>query len=229
MLRTPDALMNGQGVVSVIESCVPAITNAWAMPSIDMDAILIAIRIATYGEGMDIDSTCPQCNHENRHRLDLNPILLRVRSPDFSETVSIDELIIKLKPLNYMQSNRSNINSFEEQKIIQLINDDDVDGEVKKFQLDQHLKNVVNNSIAQLTDSTESITTSDGEKVTDKNFIAEFYTNASNATIKAVQQKLRDFAEVAGLPPARVQCEECSHDYNVAVTFDYANFFEPLS
>ena len=32
MLRTPDALMNGQGVVSVIESCVPAIQNAWSIP-----------------------------------------------------------------------------------------------------------------------------------------------------------------------------------------------------
>ena len=29
--KTPDALMNGQGVVDVIQSCVPAIKNAWSL------------------------------------------------------------------------------------------------------------------------------------------------------------------------------------------------------
>ncbi|NDB58023.1 hypothetical protein EB001_06220, partial [bacterium] len=58
-IRTPDALMNGQGVVDLIQSCCPNITNAWAMPTIDSDAILVAIRIATNGSNMDIDSKCP--------------------------------------------------------------------------------------------------------------------------------------------------------------------------
>jgi hypothetical protein len=53
-LKTPDALLNGQGVVNVIESCCPAIKDAWAMPSIDVDATLIAIRIASYGNQMDL-------------------------------------------------------------------------------------------------------------------------------------------------------------------------------
>jgi hypothetical protein len=52
VLNTPDALMNGQGVVDVIHSCVPNIKNAWAMPAMDLDAVLIAIRIATYSEKM---------------------------------------------------------------------------------------------------------------------------------------------------------------------------------
>ena len=53
-IKTPDALLNGQATVSVIQSCVPNIKNAWHVPSIDVDAILIAIRIATYGEKMDL-------------------------------------------------------------------------------------------------------------------------------------------------------------------------------
>ena len=31
--RTPDALFNGQALVDVIQSCIPAIKNAWAIPS----------------------------------------------------------------------------------------------------------------------------------------------------------------------------------------------------
>ena len=60
--KTPDALMNGQGVVDVIQSCVPEIKDAWQIKSHDLDTILIAIRIATYGETMDINFTNKNCN-----------------------------------------------------------------------------------------------------------------------------------------------------------------------
>ena len=66
-LRTPDALMNGTSVVDVIQSCCPSITNAWRMPSVDVDAVLIGIRIASYGNEMDFDTRCPYCKAENKH------------------------------------------------------------------------------------------------------------------------------------------------------------------
>jgi len=49
MYKTPDALMNGQATVEVIKSCIPSIKDPWKMPSLDVDACLVAIRIATYG------------------------------------------------------------------------------------------------------------------------------------------------------------------------------------
>ena len=71
MFKTPDALMNGQATVEVIKSCVPAIKNPWQMPSIDLDAVLIAIRLATYGENLDVSSSCPSCGHLNDYILNL--------------------------------------------------------------------------------------------------------------------------------------------------------------
>ena len=50
MLKTPDALLNGQAVVDVIQSCMPNVNDAWAIPNIDLDVILVAIRLATFGE-----------------------------------------------------------------------------------------------------------------------------------------------------------------------------------
>ena len=44
-MKTPDALLNGQATVDMIKSCVPSIVNPWHMPSIDLDAVLVAIRI----------------------------------------------------------------------------------------------------------------------------------------------------------------------------------------
>jgi hypothetical protein len=57
--RTPDALFNGQAVVNVIQSCIPDIRDAWKTPGADLNAILVAIRIASYGHDMDMTVKCP--------------------------------------------------------------------------------------------------------------------------------------------------------------------------
>ena len=67
--KTPDALMNGQGVVDVIQSCIPQIKDAWQVVSYDLDAIFLAIRIATYGETMDITYTLPGTTEKREHTI----------------------------------------------------------------------------------------------------------------------------------------------------------------
>jgi hypothetical protein len=71
MFKTPDALLSGQSTVEVIKSCIPAIQDPWSMPSLDVDAALIAIRIATYGENMEVETNCPHCNAENSYDINL--------------------------------------------------------------------------------------------------------------------------------------------------------------
>jgi len=229
LLRTPDALMNGQGIVSVIQSCIPQILNAWAAPTIDIDAILIAIRIATYGENMDIDSECPNCKAENRNQFNISNALMSLRSPNYDDTLQIDGLTIKFKPLNYLQSTKNNIAQFEEQRLIQVINDESIDDETRKAQFDVHLQKIIESNTNIISLSTASITTEDGTVVTNPEHIKEFYNNANNSVIRAIQDKLKHYAETVALPKPAIKCEECGTEYNVAVTFDYANFFEPLS
>src|SRR5210317_2475467 len=69
-MKTPDALLNGQATVDVIQSCVPNIKNAWHAPSIDLDTILIAIRIATYGETMELTTKVPNTGEEKAFTID---------------------------------------------------------------------------------------------------------------------------------------------------------------
>jgi hypothetical protein len=69
--RTPDALFNGTAVVNVIQSCIPNIKNAWDAPSVDINAILVAIRIASYGHEMELTSQCPKCETVDDYGIDL--------------------------------------------------------------------------------------------------------------------------------------------------------------
>ena len=73
--RTPDALFNGQAVVNVIQSCVPAVKDGWAVPGIDINALLIGIRIASYGHDLEIGTKCPECGTDAEYTVDLRMIL----------------------------------------------------------------------------------------------------------------------------------------------------------
>ena len=107
--KTPDAMINGQATVDVIKSCCPNIKDAWGMPSIDVDSVLIAIRIATYGNSMSFDSKCPHCGEDNTHDVDLGKPLNSLQCPDYSKYMQYKDLKIKFKPQLYFTVNKSNI------------------------------------------------------------------------------------------------------------------------
>jgi hypothetical protein len=224
-LKTPDALMNGSGVADVMTSCVPNIKNAWEMPSIDMDAVLIAIRIASYGHNMDFDSKCPHCQHDNRHTQDLRDSLASVRCPDYDTPVELAELTVKLKPTRYVEANRSKQINFEEQKMLQALESADLDPDVKAVQVSGAMKKLIEIGLEVLTAATESITINHTNIVTNPRHIYEFYENTESAIVKVVQDRLAELNRQAGLVASRVVCEECEKSYQVPIEFDYASFF----
>ena len=134
-MKTPDALLNGASTAHVIESCCPAIKNAWRIPTVDIDAILIAIRIASYGKQLDFKSKCPHCTTENEKAVDLSFILDSINPSDWSQTVNFNGLEIILKPQTYEDYNKNNVSMFEEQRILQLVQDQEISEEekIKKF------------------------------------------------------------------------------------------------
>ena len=78
--KTPDAMLNGQATVDVIKSCCPNILDPWKLINYDMDTLLIAIRIASYGETMDFTANVPVINEEITHTVNLPSLLDDIRS-----------------------------------------------------------------------------------------------------------------------------------------------------
>lgn len=226
-LRTPDALMNGSGVVDVIHSCCPNIVNAWKMPSVDVDAVLIAIRIASYGHNMVVDTTCPFCKEENSHTVDLRISLSSIHSPNYSNTVDIENLKIKIKPQPYFGVNRGNAIGFEEQKIMQAIEKSDLDADGRTKLVAESMKKLLEITIETVSSSTEYIELSDGNQVIDQKFINEFYNNSDGAIVRAIQNRLSELNQEGAIQTQRASCNsaECGKEYEIPLVFDYANFF----
>ena len=222
-IKTPDALMNGQGVVDVIHSCCPSIKNAWATPSVDLDAIFIAIRIASYGSGMDIDSVCPHCGEENRHAVDLTQLLDRIQPPDYAP-VEIDDLTFEFMPQNFKNYNDANLVVYEQQKLIAAITDSTLTDEEKVQQFntifprltDMNVGNIVNNILA---------ITANGSRVTERHHVKEFIMNCDRKVFAQIKQTVDTFADSAKIKSLAAQCTACSGTYSQELTFDQANFF----
>jgi len=225
VLRTPDALMNGQGVVDVIQSCCPAIKDAWYTPSIDLDAILIAIRIASYGSEMDFESRCTHCGHTNKHGINLGQVLAGISSSDYRNLAHYRDLKIKFRPLNYKNVNKNNINDFSEQKLIAVLNSNDLTPEAKNAELQSMITRIHQASVDTCVNSTEYIELPNGQHVDSAVFINEFYQDAASDLIDLMQEYITRYSEESKLKPYDLQCENCTKTYQVAVTFDYSSFF----
>ena len=227
VLKTPDALLNGQGVVDVIQSCCPSIKDAWKMPSIDIDAVIIAIRIASYGNQMEFTSECPHCKTTNDYAVDLSVMLSNITAPNYNNKLVAEDLKFKLKPQAYFSVNRSNMIAFEEQQILRSLGTlEDNPDEAKRI-FNENLLKLVDLNILMLADSTDYIETEDGSIVNDTNFIQEFYKNCDTKIVKAIREKLDEHNLYGGIKPVNVVCqnEECTKEFDITITFDFASFF----
>lgn len=228
--KTPDALMNGQATVDVIQSCVPSIKNAWFMPSIDLDAVLIAIRLATYGEKMDINITVPNTTIKRDYSLDLRTALDELLLAKFEERLVVGQMQVLVRPVTYKEFTDSAIRTFEEQRIYTIVNDDKMDDQTKMNLFHQSFSKLTDITIGLVSNSVTSIEV-EGQTVSDPAHIKEFITNADKEFYNAVVNHVT--SQRAGFSIKPVQIISTEEDlkagapvkFEVPVTFDQSNFF----
>ena len=121
--KTPDALYSGVAISEIIKSCVPNIKDPWSIPTIDLDAILIAIRAATNGNLLDIESTCPSCTESASYNVNLIGLLSKIVVDEYKNNVAIDEMSIAFKPITYKSYNKLNLAQFELEKNVRKMNE----------------------------------------------------------------------------------------------------------
>jgi hypothetical protein len=223
LIKTPDALMNGAGVADVIHSCCPNIKNAWALPSIDLDTILIAIRIASYGAFMDVDTKCPHCGEENLHTIDLRTVMDEVKVADF-KPVTINELTFHFKPQTFKALNSNNLIAYEQQKLIDAITNSDLAEEEKTKQFNTMFPKLTDMNIMALVNCIDYIEVGT-ESVDDATHIKEFVSNCDRSIYKLIREEVDKIINTSKIPPANMQCNNCSQFYSTEILFEQSNFF----
>jgi hypothetical protein len=224
MFKTPDALLSGQSTVEVIKSCIPAILNPWQMPSIDVDAVLIAIRVATYGEKMDVTANCVSCNEENSYDVNLVQRLEELSQFKYHSVVDCDPLVVHIRPYTYQELTKTSIKTFEQQRIFNIVNDDQMSDEEKMKKFGESFIKLTELTVEVIAGCITKIDTPDGS-VTDTQFIREFIDNAQKDVFEKISQHVQNLKKDADMPDVHVKCSACSHEFDMTVSMDQSNFF----
>lgn len=230
MIKTPDALINGQATVDIIQSCIPAIKDAWSIPIIDLDTILVALRIASYGEKMDFDIKTPVTGSEKSFALDLRQILDGFIGQVFESKVQFKDMTVNIKPITYKEFTDTAIKTFEEQRIFRVLNDEKIpDGEkVRVFQ--ESFKKLTDLTVSNLERSISSIEI-EGAVVDNHDHIAEFVNNADKDLFKSLTDHIDAQRKKFVTKPLTIDSTPedieggAPETFEVPISFDNANFF----
>jgi len=230
--KTPDALMNGQGVVDAIQSCVPDIKDAWQVKSYDLDTILVAMRIATYGETMEINFNVPGTDENVSHTVNLPSILDQLNTTKVDTEIELkDGLKITVRPLTYKDMTSTSLQTFQQQKMYSAVQDSQLSDEDKASRFNDAFKKLTELNSSILLKNIDHITMTDGTEISDAGHIKEFIENASATLVKEIEGKLMDLRTQGAVKPVKLKATEeqikkgAPATYEVPVTFDTSNFF----
>jgi hypothetical protein len=224
LFKTPDALLNGTSTVELIKSCIPAILNPWVMPNIDLDFALIAIRIATYGDKMEVGANCPHCNADNSYDMDLTAWFNVFNQFVYEKDIPIDQLTVHVRPYTYKEVTKTALKSMEQQRIFQVINDDSLSDEQKLEKFGASFLKLTELTVDIIADCITSIDAPDGS-VTDKDMIKDFIANCSKDVFQRIQDHVVQMKERIEFKAQSVTCGECDQQFSLPITMDQSNFF----
>ena len=222
--RTADALFNGQAVTDVIKSCIPAFKDPARISTLDLDTVLIAIRLATFGHEMEFTSKCPECEESNDLALDLRQIMEKVKKPDFGSPLSFGDIEIHFKPLTYKEQNDNNMAQFEDQKTMESLPNMEMSEEEKLKVLQKAFGNISKLTLVALADSISMIKSGD-DVVVDRAHIAEYLENCPSQQFEKIREKIASIRESGEMDPLHIVCNDCKHEYTTPFTMNVANFF----
>lgn len=229
-MKTPDALVNGQATVEVIQSCIPNIKNAWDIPIIDLDIILVALRVASYGETMEVNIKTPVTKEEKTYSLNLVNILNDLSTIEYNNVIELEDMTVYIRPLTYRDFTKTSMKAFEEQKIFKILNNEKISEDEKLLKFNESFKKLTDITITTLEKSIMKIDI-DGVSVTDPNHIKEYVDNADKKFYRSVIEHVEKEKAKFSIKPLVVNAtkEEIEkgvpETFEVPITFDQSNFF----
>jgi len=231
VLKTPDALINGQSTVNMIQSCIPAIKDGFAIPSLDLDAILVAIRIATYGETLTITTEIPNTKIEKDYQVNLVELLDTMQSRVFEERVHNSGFTFMLKPSNYLQFTQAALKAFEEQRLVKSIDDSNLSEEEKLAKFNVSFQKLTEYNLDMVVQQVVSVQFQNEEPVTNVKHIRDFFAGTDGSIFESVKDHLEKMKNEFNIKPLTVVTDEeerkegAPETFEVPISFDQSNFF----
>jgi len=248
--RDPFILASGKGMELLIPQICPSILQPSRLTEIDLEAILIAARIATHGNTMMVDHACPQmvdgedgkhlCGEENKIDVNMYDIIMRYGPIEFSDKFVVDlpeyQQKVFLRPLEYGQAltmlrdaltTRKETNELDKTDVTELLTSEN--------KIEEYASNIMKQAVSTMESIIHSIfyvEAGSGGKVSNPDQIKEWLMAISKENVKKIIEQIGELNKtLTGKNSITYQCAACGKENTTNVELDIQKlfFFTPTS
>lgn len=231
ILKNPDALFNGEAVKQVLASVVPDIANVNEMPSADVDMVLVAMRMASYGDDLSLEVShgCEESRGRSQPvTVSLGSIIgtMRQIDPAVGEVKLASGLTVSIRPYNLSDQSRLLKAQFTSMRQIQSMETkENLTVEEKTSIANKEYTAMVDLAQQLLSGCVQKVTLPDGQEVTERAHIVDWLKNLDRASIDRLDQELKRFQEFGIVREVTAKCDYCGETYKTDMLFDPTSFF----
>ena len=225
LMKTPDALFNSEATVKLIESCCPYFKDGNMINTLDIDTVLAAIRLATFGDNITVTHKCTnkECQSISDYEIELQSIINHYSIKNYDSRLTINDLIVSFRPLTYKEMTMINIETYNLRQLIRQIPNVEQLEDRQKY-LDDAYAQMGETQIKIFIASIESIQTPE-EIVTDPVEILEWLGNCDREYYTKVKEHLDKIKDDWSMPKHLVTCDQCAQEDQFEVSLDQSHFF----
>jgi len=230
----PMLLISGRAITRLINHIAVQVDNPQELCEVDVQAMLIACRMASYGNELVLEHVCPHCENTNTIQIDLSEHIQRF-SPytteelnEFNIETSIGQ-IVSLKPISYedavnltISSIKTNIDAEEFENISdkEMLSTKYIEAYKKQFE------KVLSTNVDAMTSTIYYVTTKSGKKVTDRSKIQEWIATLPPVDINLITERVKKINEdIQERSKLELTCQSCKKNDIIYVELDPQKLF----
>jgi hypothetical protein len=227
VLKNPDALLNGQAISQVIKSCVPDVKKPNELLAVDVEALMVAIRHASYGDEIELDADCPKCKHSNHFALGVEQTLSSMKKLDSEyKIVTKGGLTIYIRPSTYHEVIKGYKAQFENYKIAKVLKDDTLPESERITAYSTAFTKLSEINAELVCDSIVKVVINETkDEVTEREHLIEFIQEMDQKVFKTISDNLSDINSCGVQKEFDATCEKCGHKWKTEIDLNPVNFF----
>lgn len=218
-LKTPDLLFTGKAIENVFKRCIPSILKPMELTTIDVDYLLVCLRLVSYGPEIEMKfkHTCENA-HEHNYTGSVEYFVTQTRTmslKDYENEYTVKHssgMEIGIIPMKYSDF----------VKYMTEINDMVSDVENYKQPAPEEL---LDKEAKRLAQNISHVTNKRDVNVTDKSHIAEWIKTLSVSQVKEITDKFASQTEWGCDTKIRTTCKDCQKEVEIPVSINPIDFF----
>lgn len=244
--RDPFILASGKGMELLIPQVCPAINQPSKLAEIDLEAILLAARIATHGNKMTLEHQCTNtvqedgdeeekpCGEKNKIEVNLYDIIQRYGPIEFSDKFVVDlpeyNQKVFLRPIEYGQAlailkealtTNKETEEMSTTKVADLL--------IDEHKIDEYSTMIAKQAVATMESIIHSIfyvEAGNGGKVFDRDSIKEWLLAISKDNVKKIVNQAGTLSEsFYGNNSITYKCAGCGKENKTSIELDIQKLF----